>query len=143
MKLRELDRVVRLNENEPGCKIEKYFERTRDGKLLLREAMRRYVPEETAAQVKQGFSGPDASWFRGDSIEMIHRELLDKDAAMYEFLNPARVRALVSDHVEGRQNRRLLLWSLLCFENWCRIFLSGSTAATPAQVREAGTAAVS
>jgi asparagine synthase (glutamine-hydrolysing) len=124
LKLRDLDRIVELNENEPGPKTEKFFERTRDGKLLLRKAMLRFVPEDVADQIKQGFSGPDASWFRGDSIEYIRRELLSSDAAIYEFLDPAGVQPLVRDHVEGRENRRLLLWSLLCFENWCRIFLA-------------------
>jgi asparagine synthase (glutamine-hydrolysing) len=126
-KLRDLDRVVRLNENEPGPKTERYFERTRDGKLILRKTMQRYVPAEIAEQVKQGFTGPDASWFRGDSIEYVRRELLGRDAAIYEFLNADSVRPLVREHIEGRENRRLLLWSLLSFEHWCRIFLSGAT----------------
>jgi asparagine synthase (glutamine-hydrolysing) len=125
-KLRDLDRIVKLNENEPGPKTLRYFERTRDGKLLLRQAMRRYIPEEFADQVKQGFSGPDASWFRGDSIDYIRSELLSSDAAIYEFLNPDGVRRLVREHIEGRENRRLLLWSLLSFEHWCRVFLAGT-----------------
>jgi asparagine synthase (glutamine-hydrolysing) len=125
MKLRDLTEVVRLNENEPGPKTQRYFERTRDGKLLLREVMGRYVPDSITGQVKQGFSGPDAGWFRGDSMEYVQRELLSGDAAIYEFLNPDGVQPLVRDHVEGRENRRLLLWSLLTFEEWCRTFLRG------------------
>jgi len=139
LKLRNLDRVVGLNESEPGPKTQRYYERTRDGKQLLRKTMRRYVPAEFARQVKQGFSGPDASWFRGDSIEYIRRELLDHDAAIYEFLNPDSVRPLVREHIEGRENRRLLLWSLLSFENWCRIFLAGADAPF---AQSAGAAAV-
>jgi asparagine synthase (glutamine-hydrolysing) len=124
-KLRDLDKVVALNENEPGIKTQRYFEKTRDGKLLLRKVMGRYVPEMITDQVKQGFSGPDSSWFRGESIDYIRRELLSSDAAIYEFLDPAGVKPLVEDHLEGRENRRLLLWSLLSFEQWCRIFLGG------------------
>ena len=37
--------------------------------------MERYVPQDVTHQVKQGFSAPDASWFRGDSIEYV-RDLL-------------------------------------------------------------------
>src|SRR5436309_4698717 len=36
-KLGNLGEVVRLNENEPGSKTRSYFEKTRDGKLLLRD----------------------------------------------------------------------------------------------------------
>jgi asparagine synthase (glutamine-hydrolysing) len=124
-KLRDLAKVVSLSENEPGPKTERYFQKTRDGKLLLRQVMSRYVPESITKGVKQGFSGPDSSWFRGDSIEYVRRELLSGDAAIYDFLNPDTVRSLVEDHLEGRENRRLLLWSLLSFEHWCRIFLRG------------------
>jgi asparagine synthase (glutamine-hydrolysing) len=126
LKLRDLDEVVRLNENEPGDKTQKYFQRTRDGKLILRNVMERYVPDTFTKQVKQGFSGPDANWFRGDSMDYVRRELLDPDAAIYEFLDPAGVRPLVEDHLEGRENRRLLLWSLMSFEHWCRTFLKGA-----------------
>ncbi len=126
LKLRDLGEIVRLNENEPGPKTERYFERTRDGKLLLRRVMERYVPAQITNQVKQGFSGPDSSWFRGDSIEYVRDLLLSREAAIYEFLDPAGVGRLVEDHLEGRQNRRLLLWSLLSFEHWCRTFLKGA-----------------
>src|SRR3954469_13142716 len=71
LKLRDLDKVVQLTENEPGPKTSRYFERTRDGKLLLRQVMQRYVPQTVTEQEKQGFSGPDATWFRGESIEYL------------------------------------------------------------------------
>ena len=45
LKLRDLEHVVKLDENTASPKNERYFERTRDGKLLLRRVMRRYVPE--------------------------------------------------------------------------------------------------
>jgi asparagine synthase (glutamine-hydrolysing) len=126
LKLSNLGEVVRLNENEPGAKTERYFEQTRDGKLLLRQIMGRYVPESITDQVKRGFSGPDESWFRGDSIDHVRRVVLDPDAAIYEFLRPETVRSLLQDHFDGRENRRLLIWSLLSLEHWCRIFLHGA-----------------
>jgi asparagine synthase (glutamine-hydrolysing) len=125
LKLRDLKHVVRLNENEPGPKTERYFGRTRDGKLLLRKVLGRHVPRSIANQHKQGFAGPDASWFRGESIDYVEQLLLNRGAAIYEFLDPDGVLPLVQAHTSGRENRRLLLWSLLSFEHWCRIFLSG------------------
>lgn len=127
LKLRDLDRVVKLNENEPGPKTQRYFEQTRDGKLLLRRVMGRYVPEAITEQVKQGFSGPDATWFRGESIDYIRKVIFDPAASMYEFLEPTAVRRLVDEHLAGVENRRLLLWSLLNFEHWCRSFLTTSS----------------
>jgi asparagine synthase (glutamine-hydrolysing) len=124
LKLGNLGEVIRLNENEPGIKTSKYFQRTRDGKLLLRRAMENYVPRRITEQEKQGFSAPDASWFKGESIDYVRRELYNGNAHIYQFLDRNALQRLVNDHLEGRQNRRLLIWSLLNVNQWCRKFLS-------------------
>jgi asparagine synthase (glutamine-hydrolysing) len=124
-KLGNLDEVVKLNENEPGAKTLKYFERTRDGKLLLRKAMERYVPESVTEAIKQGFSAPDASWFRGESIDYVRRLLFKGSPLIYEYFDRDAIQQLIQEHLNGRQNRRLLIWSLVYFEEWCRTFLAG------------------
>jgi len=122
-KLANLAEVVRLNENDPGPKSTNFFRQTNDGKLLLRQAMSQYIPPEVASRDKQGFSGPDASWFKGDSIDYVKRRLLGASARVYEFLDRATVHQLVNEHLSGQENRRLLIWSLLNFESWCEHFL--------------------
>jgi asparagine synthase (glutamine-hydrolysing) len=122
LKLGNLAEAVRLNENEPGPKSTKYFERARDGKLILRKAMESYIPPEVAALAKQGFSAPDASWFKGESMDYVRRRLFNDRARIYQFLDRATVQPLVTEHLEGRENRRLLIWSLLNFEQWCERF---------------------
>lgn len=123
LKLDNLGEVVRISENEPGGKENKYFKKTRDGKKLLRKVMARLIPDEVTSAVKQGFSAPDASWFRGESIDYVRRALCGEDARIYEYLDRASVLGLVSEHLAGKQNRRLLIWSLLNFEEWCRRYL--------------------
>jgi asparagine synthase (glutamine-hydrolysing) len=123
LKLRNLGEVARLNENEPGLKTLKYFQRVKDGKLILRKVMQQYVPPEITDAEKQGFSAPDASWFKGESMEYVNREILDRRARLYEYLDQEAVQKLVNEHIEGRQNRRLFIWSLLNFEKWCEAFL--------------------
>ena len=122
-KLGNLTEVVRINENEPGGKSERYFQRTRDGKLILREMMARHIPEAIAHREKQGFSAPDASWFKGESIDYVRRRLFNGQARIYDFLDRSTVRSLVNDHLEGRENRRLLIWSLLSIEQMCEAYL--------------------
>lgn len=125
LKLGKLGEVVRLNENEPGSKTSKYFEKTHDGKLLLRRVMQRYVPTTVTDSAKQGFSAPDASWFKGESIDYVRRRLMGKDAALFSFFDRPTVHRLVTDHIDGKINRRLLIWSLLSIEQWCHTFLMG------------------
>jgi asparagine synthase (glutamine-hydrolysing) len=124
LKLGNLGEVVRLNENEAGSKVSKYFQKTKDGKLILRKMMERHIPSVITSGVKQGFSGPDSSWFKGESIDYVRRELYNPKARINEYLNPKLLRSLVDEHLEGKENRRLLIWSLLSAEKWCEKFLS-------------------
>src|SRR5262249_41196902 len=101
----------------------KYFNKTKDGKLLLRKAMQRYITDEVTNREKQGFSAPDASWFKGESIDYVRQLLFNGEARIYNYLDRNAIQALVTEHLEGKQNRRLLIWSLLNFEWWCRRFL--------------------
>jgi len=126
LKLGNLGDVVRLDENEPGPKTVKYFQQTRDGKMLLRRVMEKYVPQDIADGVKKGFSAPDASWFRGDSIDYVKRSLMGRDARLYEFLDREHIQGMIGDHLEGRENRRLLIWSLLTLEEWLKHMENGA-----------------
>ena len=132
LKLGNLQEVVRLNENEPGSKTEKYFQRTRDGKRLLRKAMSHFVPEEICNGQKLGFSGPDESWFRGESIDYVRDTLLHGNAWIWSVLDRESGRALIQEHLDGRANRRLLIWSLLSLEEWSRVFLAPANEMRPA-----------
>jgi asparagine synthase (glutamine-hydrolysing) len=85
--------------------------------------MERYIPVEVTQREKQGFSAPDASWFKGESIDYIRRELLDGHRRMYDFLDRGSVHELVNEHLDGKENRRLLTWSLLNFDHFCQRFL--------------------
>jgi asparagine synthase (glutamine-hydrolysing) len=118
MKLSQIDEVVRANENDLAR-----MNRTRDGKIILREAMKRHIPKEIADGEKQGFSGPDGSWFRGESLAYVRRELLEGRPRIYDYMDRKAVGALVEEHLSGKVNRRLLVWSLLSFEWWLRSFL--------------------
>jgi len=123
LKLKNLAEVVRLNENEPGPKPTMYFEKAKDGKLLLRRVMEHYIPQEVTGAEKQGFSAPDASWFRGESIDYVHRTLFNSAARIYDYLNRDTVQRIVNEHIQGKNNRRLFIWSCLNLEHWCREYL--------------------
>ena len=114
----DLSEVVRLNENDPGGKTDKYFQKTRDGKQILRDVMGRYIPGDVTKAEKQGFSAPDASWFKGESIDFVKRTLLGKNARIYDFMSRESIVSLVDQHLDGVENRRLLIWSLLNTEAW-------------------------
>jgi asparagine synthase (glutamine-hydrolysing) len=100
-----------------------YFQKTNDGKQILRDMMARYIPDDIIGAAKQGFSSPDASWFKGESIDFVRRMLLDGDARVYQVLDRQAVAPLIQQHLTGEQNRRLLIWSLLNVEAWMSHYL--------------------
>jgi asparagine synthase (glutamine-hydrolysing) len=118
LKLNNLSEVLRVNENEPLNKQRTFFQKTNDGKQLLREMMSRHIPTNITQAEKQGFSSPDASWFKGESIDFVRRVLLDADAKIYGVLERKAIKSLVDEHLNGKVNRRLLIWSLLNIETW-------------------------
>lgn len=113
LKLDNLKEVARINENDPGIKTSIYFEKNKDGKRLLRNVMKRYIPETITGAAKKGFSAPDASWFRGESIEHVRAILFNSNAPIYSYLDRQSVQRLINEHLEGKENRRLFIWSLL------------------------------
>ena len=122
-KLMNFDKIKRMDENETR-KLRRY-QATSEGKNVLRLAMADILSSDILKRKKQGFSAPDESWYRGESLAYVKEVLLNKRAAYRDFINPHYVKQVVDEHVAGKKNNRLLLWSFLSFEWWCKIFLDG------------------
>lgn len=123
-KLADLHHMLQIDEDQVRKRLvaEDAFS---GGKSCLRRAMTHLLPPEIMQRRKQGFSSPEASWYRGENAAYVRDMLLGKDLISTEFLCADFIRQAVTDHLEGRRNNRLLIWSLLSFEQWCRVFLSG------------------
>ena len=95
-----------------------------DGKLIFRKAMSKFLPEEIYKAAKQGFSSPDQSWFKGESIEFVKDMLLKDNAKIYKYMDKKTTKKFINDHLKGKKNRRLFIWSLLNFEEWLKLYES-------------------
>lgn len=125
-KLGNLENEVRkIDENlEMKKKVYREFD---DGKNVLRRAMRDFIPEAIINRKKQGFSAPDESWYRGENAQYVKDLLLNKKTVSTEFINPEYKEKIINEHINERINHRLLIWSFMNFEWWCRIFLNGES----------------
>ena len=126
LKLSKFHEMGTLNENEYGIKTEKYFNRNRDGKIILRNVMERYIPKEISRGAKQGFSAPDASWFRGESIDYVKSIISDPNALIYDYVDKKSVDKIFQRHMSGEENKRLLIWSIINFNEWLSLFGNGA-----------------
>jgi asparagine synthase (glutamine-hydrolysing) len=124
MKLRDLEHAPWVDEDDVVKRPRFNAQSGAEGKKILREAMQSLLPPNVTGARKQGFSAPDASWFAGESIEYVKRLVCTPSARINEFVNPAYARRIVDEHSRGLVNHRLLIWSLLSFEWWCRQFLN-------------------
>jgi asparagine synthase (glutamine-hydrolysing) len=125
-KLGNLENMKKVDENILGGKKDKYTEFD-DGKNVLRKAMHDYIPNKILDRKKQGFSAPDESWYRGENAAYIKELLLDKKTVSSEYINQYYIEQIIEEHMSKKANHRLLIWSFMNFEWWCKIFLNGET----------------
>lgn len=100
-----------LLKTDPSSHIE-----STEGKQILRDAMATFLPAEFTRQQKQGFSPPDANWYRGPSMDYIKQILYDSRTVGRPWFEQDFVRRRLEEHFGGVNNHRLLIWSLLSFE---------------------------
>ena len=121
-KLGNLEREMKsIDENIEGKK--KKYQEYDDGKNVLRKAMESYIPQRVIERKKQGFSAPDESWYRGENAIYIKELLLDSTTQSTAYINYEYVKKIVHEHLYENKNHRLLIWSLMNFEWWCRNYL--------------------
>jgi asparagine synthase (glutamine-hydrolysing) len=95
------------------------------GKYMLRNVMREFVPEEIAKARKQGFTPPDATWYRSVLKPDVTGLLLDERTLSRGIFQPAGIQRILDEHFSQATNHRFLIWSLMIFEWWNRLFIDG------------------
>ncbi|MBI4401202.1 MAG: asparagine synthase (glutamine-hydrolyzing) [Nitrospirae bacterium] len=95
------------------------------GKYIFRRAMEGMLPDQILRKRKQGFSAPEQSWYQGPLMNYVQALLLDRKTLSRGFFQEAHIRRVLEEHLSGKVNHRLLIWSLLSFEFWNRLFIDG------------------
>ncbi len=89
-------------------------------KHLLRQVLYRYVPAELVDRPKAGFEPPVATWLRGGLRDWAADLLSEESLRSSGLLHPKPIRARWREHLGGRRNWHLPLWSILMFQAWLR-----------------------
>jgi asparagine synthase (glutamine-hydrolysing) len=92
----------------------------REGKIALRRAFARELPDEVAARGKSGFGLPLASWFRGELKGLAHDVLLDDRARSRGWFRAGAAERLLHEHESGDADNGHRLWTLVMLELWQR-----------------------
>ena len=86
------------------------------GKWLMKQAMRRYLPDEILFRPKQGFVLPIAQWLRGPLAPAARGIAGSSVLGRTGWLDPQRIAALAEAHIAGRSDHSRLLWQLLMLD---------------------------
>jgi asparagine synthase (glutamine-hydrolysing) len=95
-------------------------------KYLLKQALRGLLPADILHRKKAGFGAPIRTWIVSDLREMIGDLLSTSSLKRRGFFDPVHVQKLIQDNAAGRHDYNYLIYILLSFELWCRVYLDPS-----------------
>ena len=95
-------------------------------KSIFKKSVADLLPPEILTRPKRGFGVPIVKWFRGALKEPMQSVLGDKRFAQRGWVDDRAVRAVVAEHLDGRRDHALSIWSLMTLELWARKFLDGA-----------------
>jgi len=92
--------------------------RGRQSKWILRQVLRKYVPDSLVDRPKKGFGVPVGDWVR-EPLRDWAESLLSESRLKHEgFLNPQLAREHWTQHLNRTPSRGDCIWQLLMFQEW-------------------------
>lgn len=97
---------------------EKFLINKWDKKFILKEAFKRYFPNNFLNKSKKGFSVPVGDWLRGslkqELLKFIDLKLLQKQS----IFDSDYIITLVKNHIDSKIDNTFRVWVFYCFQKW-------------------------
>tara|TARA_B100000965_G_scaffold340803_1_gene309287 strand:- start:1003 stop:2808 length:1806 start_codon:yes stop_codon:yes gene_type:complete len=90
------------------------------GKYILRKMLKKNLPKQIYTNRKQGFSGPDNSWFKNQNKNFV-KKILNEKNTIFNIIDKNEVSKILENHFKNKANNRLIIWSLIYFNEWFKI----------------------
>ena len=95
------------------------------GKWLLKKAMEPLLPKSIIYRPKTGFGAPMRQWLHHELKAVVQEHLSDDAIRARGLFDAAGVRRLITMDKAETVDGSYTIFSLLCIEIWCRLFLDG------------------
>ena len=87
-------------------------------KWILREILKKYLPNQLIDRPKMGFSIPLADWLRGPLKEWANESLSNDIFKNEELFNFDYIKKIWDNHLNNRENNHNKIWQLIIFASW-------------------------
>jgi asparagine synthase (glutamine-hydrolysing) len=92
-------------------------------KYLLKRALSDLLPAKVLQGKKKGFVGPTSLWLQDDLSDFVRDTLSEQKLKSLGYFEPRCVRDILRRHAERREDFSKLIWALLVFVVWHRIYM--------------------
>ncbi len=99
--------------------------RNGEGKWIFKKAMESILPRKVIYRPKTGFGVPLRRWLHNELAEFVAEHLSDESIRARGLFDAAGVRRLIAMDRAERVDGAYTIFSLLCIEVWCRLFIDG------------------
>lgn len=89
-------------------------------KRILRDVLKKYIPEEVFDQPKSGFSVPLCDWIRKDLRKEMLEVLSDGNLKMVHNLNIPKFKKMLNDHMDGKVDNKSYIWRVYVLIKWMK-----------------------
>jgi len=100
-----------------------YKQHGRTGKWIFKKAMEPYLPRDVIYRPKTGFGAPLRYWLRNPLRDVVEDVLSKTSLERRGIFDPSEVGNLIAMDRMGRIDGAYTIFSLMCIELWCRIFI--------------------
>jgi len=96
-------------------------------KYILKKALEGLLPAEVVYRKKEGFPTPISQWIRSELKDFTLELLCSAGSLDHGLFDKGVVKRIVDDHMCGRQDNNRMIFPLMNFEVWHRVFITGRT----------------
>lgn len=88
------------------------------GKLILKDVLKKYIPNNLIERPKKGFGIPIGNWLRGPLVDWVESYINEDLLVKQKIFNSNNILKMWYDHKTGRRNYAESLWNVLMFQAW-------------------------